>query len=197
LFGDAVSEGCWSDGNARRGRAVYGRCSDTEGVNNEVSVMKNGVLMGRLRQAEWLIAVLAAALLLGGCATSLESDSMPGVNLSGLKSFYVVKLPQDGRGIERLISERLVAMGKLSSYGPAPKPPSPVDAVVTYQDRWMWDITMYMLELSIQIRDPKNDVQLASGHSMRTSLVRKSPEEMIAEVLDKIFQTTVSPTGGK
>jgi len=159
--------------------------------------MKNGVLMGRLRQAEWLIAVLAAALLLGGCATSLESDSMPGVNLSGLKSFYVVKLPQDGRGIERLISERLVAMGKLSSYGPAPKPPSPVDAVVTYQDRWMWDITMYMLELSIQIRDPKNDVQLASGHSMRTSLVRKSPEEMIAEVLDKIFQTTVSPTGGK
>jgi hypothetical protein len=51
----------------------------------------------------------------------------------------------------------------------------------------MWDITMYMIALSISIRDPNNDVQLASGHSTRSSLVRKSPEEMVKEVLTKIF----------
>lgn len=121
------------------------------------------------------VGLLAATLLLGGCSTtSLESESMPGVNLSALRTFYVRKLPQDGRGVERLISDRLTAMGKISSYGPSPTPPQPVDAVVTYQDRWIWDFTMYMLELNIQIRDPSNDVQLASGHSLRTSLARKS-----------------------
>lgn len=144
-----------------------------------------------------MTGLLAAGVLLGGCATSLDSETMPGVNLSAFKTFYVRKLPADGRGVERLISERLVAMGKRSTYGAEFKPPQPVDAIVTYQDRWMWDLTMYMLELSIQLRDPQNDVQLASGHSMRTSLVRKSPEEMVKEVLDQIFGNAVKTVGAK
>ena len=134
-----------------------------------------------------IMALVVAVLASGGCASSLEADRTRGVDLSALKSFYVRKLPADGRGIERLIANELAAMGKRASYGPEQRPAYAVDAIVTYQDRWMWDITMYMLELSIQIRDPNNDVQLASGHSMRTSLVRKSPEEMVKEVLTQIF----------
>jgi hypothetical protein len=50
----------------------------------------------------------------------------------------------------------------------------------------MWDITMYMLELTINFRDPKNNFPLASGNSFHTSLTRKSPEEMVDEVLNNI-----------
>lgn len=118
---------------------------------------------------------------------------MPGVSLANLHTFYVRKLPQDGRGIERLISDRLNTLGKSSTYGTDALPAKPVDAVVTYQDRWIWDITMYMLELNIQFRDPKSEVQLASGHSMRTSLVRRSPEEMVDEVLRRMLGITPAP----
>jgi hypothetical protein len=51
----------------------------------------------------------------------------------------------------------------------------------------MWDITMYMLELTITMSDAKTDFTLASGNSYHTSLTRKSPEEMVAEVLGNIF----------
>jgi hypothetical protein len=50
----------------------------------------------------------------------------------------------------------------------------------------MWDITMYMIELTIDFRDPKTSFPLATGTSMHTSLTRKSPEEMVEEVLTNI-----------
>jgi hypothetical protein len=142
---------------------------------------------GMSKRASAIMAFFMAALIVGGCASSLEAEKMPGVDLAGLNSFYVRKLPADGRGIERLIAAELTEMGKRATSGAEQRPPYGVDAIVTYQDKWMWDMTMYMLELSVQVRDPESDVQLASGHSMRTSLVRKSPEEMVKEVLTQIF----------
>lgn len=129
---------------------------------------------------------LLIVLFLGGCATA-ESSKAPGADLTTLKTFYVSKLPADSRGIERLIADRLNLMGYQATSGSAEKPPSPVDAVVTYQDKWMWDITMYMIQLDIQIRDGKTNLALASGHAWRPSLQRKSPSGMVEEVLTGIF----------
>lgn len=65
--------------------------------------------------------------------------------------------------------------------------PENVDSIVTYNDRWMWDITMYLLELTVTIRDPKTEFPMATGNSMHTSLTRKSPPAMVDEVLSNIF----------
>ena len=73
-------------------------------------------------------------------------------------------------------------------HGDGEMPPMPVDGIVTYQDKWMWDITMYMLQLSVQVRDPKSRMVLVTGESMRTSLVRKDPEGMVEEVLTEMFK---------
>lgn len=69
-------------------------------------------------------------------------------------------------------------------------PPGNTDATVTYIDKWMWDITMYLLELTITIRDPKTDFPLATGNSYHTSLTRLSPKEMVDEVVDNIYKGT-------
>jgi hypothetical protein len=61
------------------------------------------------------------------------------------------------------------------------------DAILTYQDKWMWDITMFMYQLSIQLRDGQTHMVLANGQSWRPSLDRKRPEEMAEEVLRAIF----------
>lgn len=98
------------------------------------------------------------------------------------------RLPSDERGIEKLIAEQLTAMGIQASYGDAAAEDGAFDAIITYQDKWFWDITMYMLELRVQVLNPQTRFVLASGFTYRTSLARKSPPEMVKEVLNEIFK---------
>lgn len=134
-----------------------------------------------------LLAVILAAFL-SGCVTQLNAEVTPGAKLDEVKKIYVVRLPSDTRGVERLIADRLNLMGLTATSGEKAAMPEDVDAVVTYQDKWMWDITMYMIELNVQLRHPKTEMSFAAGHTMRTSLVRKSPPELIEEVLTEIFK---------
>jgi hypothetical protein len=125
--------------------------------------------------------------MLGACAT-LDSAKAPDANVKGLKSFYVTRVPEDERGIEKIIAGRLSAMGYTATSGDEPRSPDRVDAVVTYQDRWMWDITMYMIKLDVQIHDGNSGAVIARAQAMRPSLQRKSPEGMVQEVLAEIFK---------
>lgn len=140
--------------------------------------MKN---MVRTLAMVWLAALLAA------CA-SMEANKVPGADLASMKTFYVQKLPADQRGVDMLISDRLNAMGYKSRFGAADLNPGDIDGLVTYQDRWRWDITMYMLQLEVQVRDPKTQAVVASGKSFRPSLQRKTPEGMVEEVMTAIFK---------
>ena len=139
------------------------------------------------RLAAVLAIVATAVLMTTGCAVNRATATIdPTADLSAVKSIYVKKFEPDGRGIDVLIAERLRLRGYAATAGAAR--PANVDAVVTYIDKWWWDITMYMLELSISFRDAKTDYPLASGNSFHTSLTRKSPTEMVDEVLDNIFK---------
>ena len=135
------------------------------------------------------LLLAAIAVLFTGCVTQLNSDVSPDAKLQEVKKIFVVRLPNDERGIDKLIADRLSVMGKEATSGERSEAPADADAIVTYQDKWMWDITMYMIELNVQVREPKSDIALATGHSLRTSLARKSPAEMVAEVLNDIFKT--------
>lgn len=139
------------------------------------------------------INLLLIIILMAGCSKAMiKSDSDPGTDLGTFKTFYVQKFTADGRGLEKIIASKLNEFGFQATSGIDAAPEYPVDALVTYKDRWMWDITMYMLEIDIELHDPDSGFVFASGNSYRTSLVRKSPEEMIDEVLRDIFAGTVN-----
>src|SRR4051812_9203557 len=87
--------------------------------------------------------------------------------LRKVKTFYVIQQPKDQRGVERIISNNLVGRGFKATAGPdLGKGPADVDAVVTYVDKWMWDITMYMVELTVVLRDPRNNYPMATAQSL-------------------------------
>lgn len=134
----------------------------------------------KLRIIVFLLAILT---LLHGCAVNRATANVdPTTNLSSLTVFHVKKYSDDTRDTNVIIENKLVEMGfRVSETG------NGVDAIITYADKWFWDITFYMLELNITVRDPKTDFPLASGNSFHTSLSRKSPEEMVDEVLTNIF----------
>ena len=135
-----------------------------------------------------LLALLGlVASLTTGCAVNRATGSVdPSANLSALKTMYVKKIADDDNTYT-LIADKLRSKGVTVTSG-SEAAPGNVDAVVTYIDKWMWDITMYMLELTITIRDPKTDFPLATGNSFHTSLTRLSPKEMVNEVVDNIYK---------
>lgn len=133
-----------------------------------------------------LCLLLIVVLLGSGCAVNRATATLdPSFDLTNIKSMYVTPL-QDEWGTDLLIANKLKTMGYLVETGV--DKPTDVDAVVTYEEKWMWDITMYLLELTITVRDPENDYPWASGNSYHTSLTRLSPEEMVDEVISNIFK---------
>jgi hypothetical protein len=122
-----------------------------------------------------------------GCVNRKSATIFPGKNLSGAKNFYVVIFPPDKRGINRVIADQLIFMGHRATTGPEDTAPKNADVIVTYKDKWMWDITMYMIELTVTFRNPENKSPLVVGNSLHGSLTRKSPKEMVKEVLTNIF----------
>jgi hypothetical protein len=134
-----------------------------------------------------LLAAVVLAVMTTGCAVNKATASVdPSARLDTIKTYHVRKFEKDERGTDKLIAENLRKRGYQVSEGA--QPAGPVDAVVTYADKWFWDITMYMLELTVQVRDPKTEFPLATGYSMHTSLTRKSPPDMVDEVLTNIMK---------
>lgn len=139
--------------------------------------------------------ILKLAIILGfvtlfttGCAVNRATGSVdPSANLLSLKIMHVKKHVDDNTETNVFIADRLRSKGVTVTTG-ANTPPSGVDAEVTYVEKWMWDITMYMLELTVTVRDPKTDFPMASGNSFHTSLSRLSPKEMSIEVVDNIYK---------
>jgi hypothetical protein len=153
-----------------------------------VFVKQSGTPLTWALRTGLVLCVLALAAL-QGCAINRESASAsPDVDLFRLKKFYVVKFAPDQRGINMVITNELNRLGFDASTGLDLDTPKDVDAVVTYEDKWQWDITMYMIGLTITMREPGSNRLLAIGHSYHTSLTRKSPPEMVAEVLANIFK---------
>ena len=135
-----------------------------------------------------LAAAGIACALMSGCAVNRATANVDAsARLDTMKTVYVRHFEKDEHGTDQLIAEKLRARGMTATVGNGPAPQG-TDATVTYVDKWFWDITMYMLELTIQIREPKTDYPLASGNSLHTSLTRKSPPEMVDEVLTNIFK---------
>jgi hypothetical protein len=137
-----------------------------------------------------LIAALATAVLLlsfGGCAVNRATATAdPSMRWDTIKSVHVEQLQGEDGSTRKLIAEKFRASGFAVTSDPEPK--AQPDAIVTYIDKWMWDLTMYMLELTVTLRDPKSNAALASGNSYHTSLTRKSPKEMVDEVVDNILK---------
>ena len=140
-----------------------------------------------LKACQFASTVLLVAFMTTGCAVNRATAHVDThTNLASLKKMHVMQAHGETRNTDVLIVEKLRSKGYDVTTGD--KPASNVDALVTYVDKWMWDITMYMLELTVTIRDPKTSYPLASGNSFHTSLTRLSPEEMVNEVIENIIK---------
>jgi uncharacterized lipoprotein YajG len=139
---------------------------------------------GWMQSRPWLWCAAILLLALQGCATNRESASVAAdADITKLKSIYVVRSEQDDRGVYITLAEQLRNLGYTVSTGTESNAPVHTDALLSYQAQWQWDMTMYLLDLRVTLRNPTTQAVLGSASSYHTSMTRKSTEEMVAEVL--------------
>jgi hypothetical protein len=141
-----------------------------------------------------LLIILALLAGLCGCVNNAVQHTSPAADLSKIKTICVEKFEPDGRNLNVLIAEALNKLNYQAST--ADKCPDNVDAVLTYRDKWMWDITMYMISISMKLNDPNTGFPLAYGQALHTSLTRQTPRETIDEVLSNMLTGPASPIHG-
>lgn len=135
--------------------------------------------------------VTAIPIFQGSCVRDSTRSIAPGYSSSKIKnsrSFYVRKDEEDDDNLGQDIVDELTSRGYRATVGTSQKSPSKTDATISYNDKWAWDVTMYMLNLELQAREPGTDAIFATARTTRTSLVRKSQREMVRETVGKLIE---------
>lgn len=124
---------------------------------------------------------------LAGCA-SVTAHKNPAVDLAKFKRYYVEHRLTDDRKLDEQIVADLRRRGLEATCGPITMMPENAEILVTYEDRWTWDFHNYLIDLSINLRDVRKEKLVALGHFRQPGPFSKEPAEMIAKVLDSIYQ---------
>ena len=123
--------------------------------------------------------LLLLTLLTIGCVgpdARYHTTKLPGNRVEAMKSFYVVNREGDRRNIEHAIAEQFIALGYEATSGASPpNDPSQYDAVVTYIERYTWDMSPYCIQLTLYLEDTRTGYITATGSSWRPSIIRKTP----------------------
>lgn len=126
-------------------------------------------------------------LLLASCA-SVHVQKEAGTNVTRFKKIYVEHRLADGRGIDLLIVQELQRLGYEASSGPLTMTPADTGAIVTYDDEWNWDFTLYMITLYVQVRNARTGQVLASLDYGHPAIGNKSPAAMVKGAIDPLFE---------
>ena len=112
------------------------------------------------------LALPLAALFLVSCSfVSLSGFQLPQEDRTG-KSFFVRHQPNDQRRLDHVLAEALRSRG----FEVVDEPGQSSDYVVSYIDKWYWDMRTYLVDFRVDIRDAESNILLGTGRSFQTSL---------------------------
>ena len=132
-------------------------------------------------------AIVLLALGIVGCATALQTDQIPQELKAPSLLYFIENHGEDARGIDGLIAQEIRSRGLNANSGPPDARPTEFDVLVVYEDRWQWDMSMYLLFLRIDLRDPATNVLLATGSSYQSSGARKPERQVVAQIITGMF----------
>lgn len=145
------------------------------------------------------LLLLFAALALGCIVPPkpvIRGNVVPGRPLEEYGSFYI-PTHDDDRGIGKMLAEEITRYGGQVQLGESSAPPAGTDVLVLYEDKWFWDLGMYLLDLKVDFRDPETNVLIATATSNRPSAVRAKPDVMTREVVEVLYSPPSVAAGGE
>jgi len=103
-------------------------------------------------------------------------------------TFSVRHQDKDERNLDIAIAEVLRRRGLEIVSGDATE----ANYVVSYVDRWYWDMRMYLIDLRIDIRDARTSVLVATGRSYQSSLAAmgETHESIVERTVNVLFENS-------
>lgn len=129
------------------------------------------------------IGIAALALLATACASTSATPLGESARSKGA-TYWVENHGSDKRDLQRLIATALQARGLQASSGHRNTRPEDVDFVVTYEDRWRWDMRTYLYELTITVEEANSGEVVGTSRSFQPSLAA------MGRSYDEIVRTT-------
>lgn len=137
---------------------------------------------------------LLAILLLAGCvSTGFDAMPVPESYRTTETLYFVENHGKDKRRIDVTIAEELRTRGLRARSGEPGGRPENLDVLVTYEDRWQWDMSNYLIFLRIDFREPDTNALLAMGQSYQTSLARQGIDNVVAKVVGAMMGEVPPP----
>ena len=111
------------------------------------------------------LVLVAAALFLGlaGCSQPRSVTARPDLYKGPYRTAYLVVKPDQGKDMQQHFERALQGQGLAVVTGSSDTPTQQVDVIVRFNDRWFWDLVMYLQSLHIEMTDARSNVLLASG----------------------------------
>lgn len=134
-------------------------------------------------------AILIFATVLTGCIANTAGQMTLPPDVSARGTYFVERGAADSRDLATTIATRMRARGLNATAGAAGETRPGVDYVVTYTDRWFWDMRTYLADLRIEVRDAKDHSIVGFGQSSQSSLkaMGHTHEEIIDTALNQLF----------
>lgn len=137
-----------------------------------------------------VIAIMSASILLLGCATTSSVTTGAQGTIDQLHT--VAFVPQGGSSVDvdNDIQRALLAQGvDIRATAPSgTRKMAGVDAVVSYEDVWRWDMVMYMKSIDIDVFDANTGSLLVAGHWENSPLHGyQDPAKVIGHVVTDMF----------
>ena len=129
------------------------------------------------------------AILLVGCVGNTSGQLALPKEQVQTGGYFVQRHDKDTRDLASTIAKSMQARGLNVTAGTAAERPAEAAYVVTYVDKWMWDMRMYLYDLRIELRDARDQSILGYGQSMQSSLkaMGQTHEDVINRALDELF----------
>ncbi len=127
-------------------------------------------------------------LILAACA-STSGTLLPEANRGESATYFVENHGEDERNLEILVAEVLRARGLNATGGSKAERPQSATYVVHYIDRWHWDMRMYLIDFTVEVRDPQTNEVLGFGQSYQDSLAAMgmTQRDVIERAVDELL----------
>ncbi len=157
------------------------------GNGSELARRRFGLQTGgvNLRTLSLALALIASALLLGGCS-AISSRQV--VALDQFQRFYVERRLNENNHLDELIAAELQRQGRTASSGPRTMMPENTDVIVTYDARWTWDFKTYLIELNLEMHTIFPSKKLADARYYQPSVRPKPPPDAVRELISRLFK---------
>jgi hypothetical protein len=105
--------------------------------------------------------------------------------------YFVENHGQDQRNLEQIIAGIIAARGiEVTAGGPGQRPPN-ATFIVTYEDRWGWDMRTFLRDIKIDVHEAKTGQVVGTSRSYQDSLsaMGQTYQEIIERTANGLFET--------